>query len=247
MQARALARSTWVEVKLFLREPLAVIFTLALPLIFLFVLGGVFGNTPNPDVYRGSGPLDFYVPGYLALVWAAVGLLAMPVHLARYREDGVLRRLRASPAGAGTMLGSQIAVAFLTSLAGAALVLTAAALLFDVHMPDSAVGVVLAWLLCGVLFSALGLLLSSIPSSRGALGAGLGLFFVMMMLSGTGPPPEVLTDAMRWISDVLPLTYMVRILQAPWLGLAAGVADIATVLAISAGAVLASRLTFKWE
>jgi hypothetical protein len=93
---RVLAVSTWIEVKLFLREPLTVVFTLALPLLFLFVLGGIFGNTPDPAVFRGAGPLDFYVPGYLALVWAAVGLLAFPVQIARYREDGVLRRFRAS-------------------------------------------------------------------------------------------------------------------------------------------------------
>ena len=112
---RALQRSTWVELKLFLREPLTVIFTLALPLLFLFVLGGVFGNQPDAGYYRGAGPLDFYVPGYIALVWAAVGLLALPVHLARYREDGVLRRLRASSAPRWVVLGSQFAVSFVVS------------------------------------------------------------------------------------------------------------------------------------
>lgn len=244
---RALTRSTWIETKLFLREPLTVIFTLALPLIFLFVLAGVFGNTPSPEVYRGSGPLDFYVPGYLALVWAAVGLLAVPVHLARYREDGVLRRLRASPARAWTILGSQVCVAFLISLAGGLLVLAAAAVFFDVHAPESVAGVVVAWLLCALLFSSLGLLLSSIPSSRGALGAGLGMFFLMMMLSGTGPPPEVMTSTMRLVADALPLTYMVRLLQDPWLGLAWSATDTAVVLGFSAGSALLSALTFRWE
>jgi hypothetical protein len=58
-----------------------------------------------------------------------------------------------------------------------------------------------------------GLLLSCIPSSRGALGAGLGLSFAMMMLSVTGPPPEVFTDVTRSVANVLPLTYVVRVLQ----------------------------------
>jgi ABC-2 type transport system permease protein len=243
----ALARSTWIEVKLFLREPLTVIFTLALPLIFLFVLGGVFGNTPNPSVYRGAGPLDFYVPGYLALVWAAVGLLAVPVHLARYREDGVLRRLRASPARPWVVLGSQLGVAFAVSLTGGILVLGVAALAFDVHVPKSPAGVVGAWLLCALVFASLGLLLSCVPSSRGALGAGLGLFFVMMMLCGTGPPPEVLTATMRSVADVLPLTYVVRILQAPWLGLAWSVRDIVVALGFSAVATALSAVLFRWE
>lgn len=243
----AFARSTWVEVKLFLREPLTVIFTLALPLIFLFVLGGVFGNTPDPQVYRGAGPLDFYVPGYLALVWAAVGLLAVPVHLARYREDGVLRRLRASPAPPWTVLGAQLAVAVLISFVGGVLVIAVATLTFDIHRPHSVPGVIGAWLLCALLFGSLGLLLSSIPSSRGALGAGLGLFFVMMMLAGTGPPPEVMTTTMRNVSDVLPLTYIVRLLQSPWLGQAWSMTDTAVVLGFTVGAVALSFLTFRWE
>jgi ABC-2 type transport system permease protein len=53
---------------LFVREPMTVAFTLVLPLLFLFVLGGVFGNTPNAKVYGGHGPLDFYVPAYIGMV-----------------------------------------------------------------------------------------------------------------------------------------------------------------------------------
>ena len=51
---RLAAKMTWLELKLFLREPLTVLFALALPLTVLFVMGGVFGNEANdPDIYRG--------------------------------------------------------------------------------------------------------------------------------------------------------------------------------------------------
>jgi ABC-2 type transport system permease protein len=244
---RALQRSTWVELKLFLREPLTVIFTLALPLLFLFVLGGVFGNQPDAGYYRGAGPLDFYVPGYIALVWAAVGLLALPVHLARYREDGVLRRLRASSAPRWVVLGSQFAVSLVVSLVGGGLVILAAALTYDIHAPRSIPGFALAWLLCAALFGSLGLLFASIGSSRAALGAGLGAFFVMMMLGGTGPPPEVLTGVMQGVRSALPLTYIVRLMQDPWLGLPWSLTDTTAVLAFTAAALAATRLLFRWE
>ena len=178
----ALSESTTVEAKLFLREPLTVAFTLALPLLFLFVMGGVFGNNADPQYYRGAGALDYYVPAYCGLVWAAVGLLALPVHLARYREDGVLRRLRASAARPWVVLGAQLLVTFAISLAGSVLIIAMAALVYHIHPPHSLAGFFGAWLLCGVLFSALGVLLASIPSSRGALSAGLGLFFTMMRI-----------------------------------------------------------------
>ena len=124
----ALSESTTVEAKLFLREPLMVAFTLALPLLFLFVMGGVFGNNADPQYYRGAGALDYYVPAYCGLVWAAVGLLALPVHPAHYREDGVLRRLRASAARPWVILGAQLLVTFLISLMGSALIIAMAAL-----------------------------------------------------------------------------------------------------------------------
>jgi ABC-2 type transport system permease protein len=247
MRLRMLATSSWTEAKLFLREPMTVAFTLALPLIFLFVLGGVFGNTPNPKVYGGHGPLDFYVPAYLGLVWAAVGLLALPVHLARYREDGVLRRLRASAAPSWAVFGSQAIVAAAIALAGGALVIAAAGLSYHIHVPRSPAGVLAAWLLAGIVFASLGILLSCIPTSRGALGAGLGLFFVMMMLSGAGPPFEVMTNVMRHVSDILPLTYVTRLLQAPWLGTMLHWRDVAVSLAIALVAAITAWAAFRWE
>ncbi len=244
---RALAESAWLEAKLFVREPMTVAFTLVLPLIFLFVLGGVFGNTPDHKYYGGHGPLDFYVPAYIGLVWASVGLLALPVHLARYREDGVLRRLHASAAPRWVVFGSQGLVSAVIALAGAALVIAGAAAAYQIHAPQSPAGVVAAWLLAALVFASLGIMLGCIPTSRGALGAGLGLFFVMMMLSGAGPPFEVMTSVMRHVSDLLPLTYVNRVLQAPWLGNPLHWADVGVCLGIAAAALGASVMAFRWE
>ena len=71
-------------------------FTLALPIIFLLVMGGVFGNTPDTQYYRGVGAMNYYIPAYFGLVMMAIGTVALPVHLTGYRERGVLRRFKAS-------------------------------------------------------------------------------------------------------------------------------------------------------
>lgn len=55
-------------------------------------------------------------------------------------------------------------------------------------------------------------------STRAAQGAGLMLFFVMLFLSGAGPPTDVMSDTMKGIGDALPLTYGVDLLQAAWSG-----------------------------
>jgi ABC-2 type transport system permease protein len=109
---RTLAKMTWVEIKLFVREPVTVFFAFALPLLMLFVLGEVFGNTPDPEgeVFRGIGPMDYCVPAYVGLVLRSIGMLALPVHLAGYRERGVLRRFRASAVSVWAVIGAQVFV-----------------------------------------------------------------------------------------------------------------------------------------
>src|SRR5690348_9089760 len=78
---RTLAELTRVELKLFIREPLGVVLIFALPAVWLVVLAGVFGNTPDPKVYRGVGPATYYVAAYIGLVLATTGLITLPAHL----------------------------------------------------------------------------------------------------------------------------------------------------------------------
>ena len=195
---RTLIKLSWVELKLFVREPITVIFTLALPIIFLFVMGGVFGNEPDVGdggtiVFRGVGPLDYYIPAYFALVMMAIGTVALPVHLAGYRERGVLRRLRASSISVWSVLGSQLVVSFVIAVIGSILVFILGMVVYSPHMPQEVGLLIPAFLLGLVSFTALGFFLGAVlPSTRAAQGLGLILFFVMMILGGAGPPPEVL-------------------------------------------------------
>ena len=71
---KSLLKLTWVELKLFFREPLTMVFTFALPVVFLLVMGGVFGNKPDTTdlhIYRGVGAVNYYNPAYIALVHTA--------------------------------------------------------------------------------------------------------------------------------------------------------------------------------
>ncbi len=218
---RTLRKFAWIEMKLFIREPITVVFTFALPLIFLFVMGGVFGNTPDPEgaIYGGVGPMDYYVPAYIGLVMASIGLIGLPVHLTTYRERGILRRFRASSIPAWDIFGSQLIVSFAIAIIGGILLSVIALVTYDVNLPDSPGLVIPAFLLSIASFTALGILLGAIlPTTRAAQGLGLILFFVMLILAGAGPPPEVMTEAMRWIGDLTPLRYVILLIQGPWLG-----------------------------
>ena len=241
---------TWVEMKLFVREPITMVFTFALPVIFVLVMGGVFGNTPDPggEIFRGVGALDYYVAAYIALVIASTGVVALPVHLTAYRERGVLRRLRASSISVWSIFGSQIAVSFVISLIGAVLVVIASILAYDVHLAESWLLFILAFIIGSVSFSFLGILLGALfPTTRAAQGIGLLLFFVMMMLSGAGPPAEVMTDAMQIVGDFTPLRYIILMLQDPWLGFGWDTKSMLITFGVAAVAGLISWRFFKWE
>jgi len=245
-----LFKMTWVELKLFTREPLTMIFSLAFPLFVLFILAGVFGNTAEPDEpeWRGVGPTDYYVPAYIALTIASMGLIALPVHLASYREQGVLRRFRASSVPAWSIFGSQAIVSFVITAIGSVLLTAFALIAYGTDLPESPAEAGAAFVLGTLSFVSLGVLLGALlPTARAAQGAGLILFFVMMFISGAGPPREVLSDTMHTLGDALPLTYVITLLQDPWLGFGWDVTGSLVVAGILIVSALLSVRFFRWE
>jgi ABC-2 type transport system permease protein len=248
---RSALRLCWLEIKLFVRDPMTVLFSLALPVLVLFVLGGVFGNTASKPgemvVYRGVGPMSYYVPAYLALVAASVGVISLPAHIAGNRERGVLKRYHASGVSVWAVASSQVAVAVALSTVSAAILLVIASLGYDFSSPESILGTIGAFLLVVLGFAAFGILLGSVlKTARSAQAVGVLAWFVMMMLGGAGPPREVLTDQMRFVSDLTPLWPAVKMIQGPWLGLDPGSAWLVFGGIVVACAGLGVYF-FRWE
>ena len=246
-----LARLSVVELKLFLREPMTVVFSLLLPLVILFVMGGVFGNEatqPGEEVfYRGLGAMTYYVPAYLALVVASVCMISIPTHLAGNRERGVLKRFHASSVSAAAVAGAELAVALVLSTVSAVIMVVAAELAYDLGPVQSIVQVMGGFLLLVVGFAAMGIFLGAVlPTARAAQAIGMLVWFVMLMVGGAGPPPEVLTEGMRTVGELTPLWYAVRLMQDAWLGLDAGLSWI-IFTAIAAGSALLGLRFFRWE
>jgi ABC-2 type transport system permease protein len=208
--------------KLFIREPITMFFTFALPLLFLFVMGGVFGKMTNGGAgdFHGLSAMAFYTPAYIALVLTSVGIVGLPGHLTGYRERGVLRRFRASSLSIWRIFGAQGLVSLVTAAIGGILILVAGVFVFHVSLPQNPLLVILAFLVSALSFTSLGLLLGAVlPTSRAAQGVGLVLFFVMLILGGAGPPPEAMTHLMRVVGDFTPMQHAVTLLQNAWLGL----------------------------
>jgi ABC-2 type transport system permease protein len=244
---RTAGKLAWVELKLFAREPLTVVFALALPVVLLLVLGSVFGDTPEEDVYRGVGAMTYYVPAYVALIIASVTLISLPTHLAGNRERGVLKRLYASGVTAGTVLASQVVVALVLAAVSSVVLVAVAMPVYDFSAPRSMGLLIVAFVLCAVAFAALGVLVGAVlPTGRAAQAVGILVWFLLLFLGGAGPPREVLETALQRVPDATPLWHAVRVMQDAWLGLDPGLSWLVMLALLGAGSVLAVAL-FRWE
>ena len=242
-----IGKMSWLEHKLFLREPLTALFALALPLVVLFVMGGVFGNESTPEVYRGVGAMNYYVPAYVALVTASVGLISLPTHIASNRESGVLKRYRASGMPAWVLVGAQIIVTFVIAAVSAIVLVAVAVPTHDVVAPDSIPMVLAGFAMAALTFAAIGVLLGAVlPSARAAQALGVLLWFVLLILGGAGPPHEVLTGAMSTIGDLTVLRQAIDVMQDGWLGLDPGYSWLVIAAITLIASLLAIRF-FRWE
>jgi ABC-2 type transport system permease protein len=215
---RSLVRLATTEGKLFLREPIVVTFVFAFPVLTVLVLGGVFDdNDPN---FEGVLPSDYYVAAYIGVVIAAIGLIMLPVHLASYRERGVLRRFDVSRYPRWALPAAWILVAMVITVVAVAILLVTGDLVYGLPKPDNPIGVVVGVLLGSFTFITIGIILGlALPSARSAQGLGMLLFFPFFLLGGAGPPPDAMGDPMSSIAKVVPLTHVVRSIQEPWLDL----------------------------
>src|SRR5215470_7561794 len=83
-----LPRLIFMELKLFLREPLAVFFVVAFPALLVGILGSVPGfREPKQDI-GGLRVIDLYVPIAIAFVLVMLSLNLVPATLATYPGAG---------------------------------------------------------------------------------------------------------------------------------------------------------------
>jgi ABC-2 type transport system permease protein len=237
----AFRKLTWIELKLFAREPYSLVFTLALPVVVLIVLIGTF--KPGDPTLSGHQPASYFVASYIGVVIGAIGLVALPVHLAGYRERGVLRRFRACAIPVWSVVGSQLIAGLAMATAGAIVLVIVATLVYGAAPPVATGPVLGAFVLATLAFQALGFLIGSVMrTARGAQAMGMALFFPMWLLSGAAPPTSLMCASMRHISGLLPLTFAVRAIQQPWLGATAKPLDLLLLGGLLiAAAVLSAR------
>lgn len=231
------------ELLLLGRDTLTLTFVLVFPVVSMLIIGGVFGRQAD-DAFPVD-PTHWYVASYFTVVIGATGLIMLPVHLASYRERGVLRRLAASGFPRWAFALAELGMGLCAILVAGPVLLAVAAPVYGVPAIGSPLRVVAGIVAGSVAFIAIGVLLGTLlPSARAAQSVGMLLFFPSFLLGVGGPPPAVMPAALREIADKLPLALATNAIRDPWLGISSGTGPLIAVSVIAVVAVaLAARRT----
>ncbi len=251
------ARLIWhqfrYDQKTFWRDPAAVGFTIAFPLIFLFIFVTIFGN----ESIRGASGKEikgstYYVPGIVALGLISATYVNLAITLTALRERGVLKRVQSTPLPrwvfiAGRM-GTSVVVAFLL----AALLVLLGRLVYGVSVPGSTLpGVLLALLIGAASFCSLGFAISAaIPTENSAPPITNAIILPLYFISGIFIPSSEIPEAMSRVADVFPIKPLFDALltafdpNTPGVGIAAGELAIVAAWGIAGLTIAAKR--FRW-
>jgi len=251
MQRRILQgfwKLTWLETKIFTREPMGFVGTLLVPLILFIILGRAFGAsrpvaTPAVDI-----PFN---PAILAAVLIALSAVqSLVAIISIYREGGILKRLRATPLSPVTIMGAQVVVKLVFTVVSLALVMLAGRRLFPGVMSVNVFSFTAATLLGTFSILSLGFVLASlVPTARFAQPIGAAVLYPMLAVSGLFYPVERLPRALQAVAFLFPTTHAVSLLQGVWngSGWSAHWLDVAALLVLFGAFTALSTRVFRWE
>lgn len=246
---KSLLKMTWMEAKLFLREPIGAFFTLVFPLMMLFIFGSIYGNTPPPGA-SSQGVIDGLIPTFSAMVIGIAGLMSITITMATYRENGILRRLRTTPISPLVVLVAQVIVVFVMTGLGMLLLVTAGKLAYHVRFEGNAFSFLGGFILASLSFFGIGFVLAGImPTARTAQIVALALLYPMLILSGAAWPRELMPTTVQKFAAFLPMTYVVNLLRGLWVGEAWGqhLMDVGVLIAMLVLGIVMAMKTFRWE
>jgi ABC-2 type transport system permease protein len=246
MMLRGLLKLTWLEIKIFLREPLGAIGTIGIPVLVFVVLGRIAGRglASSSPLVRVSFPVFSTVLISISAVLSLVTIISI------YREGSILKRLRATPLRPLTILTAHVLVKLLLTAVTLILMLLAGQRYYPVDVNVPVAGFTIALLVSTVSILSLGFLIASIvPTARFAQPVGAIILYPMIALSGLFVPVESLPSQLRGLARILPITYAVSLLQGVWQSEAwsAHIGDVAALAAAFVVCTAISAKVFRWE
>jgi len=241
---------TWLEIKIFLREPLGAFGSILFPVLVFVVVGRVLGGRLTPGSNAVAGFVRVGLPVLASVLIALSGVLSLVTIISIYREGGILKRLRATPLRPQTILTAHVLVKLALTVVTMALLVLAGKRYYPINVSVPVFGFAMALLISTWSILSIGFLIASmVPTARFAQPIGAAILYPMMGLCGLFVPLESLPPALHAVARLLPLTYAVSLLEGIWKGEAwsAHLGDIAALVAVFAICTALSAKVFRWE
>mgnify|MGYP001163275669 CR=1 FL=1 len=197
----------------------------------------------------------FLVPGIVAMSIMQLGIFGVVFALVQFRQQGVLRRLKAAPVNPAQFLFAQISTRLTISVLQTLILLLAGMILFDLAVGD---GDVVSWLLVialavfgGILFVTMGLAISGVARTEEVAAPVTNLVSMpMMFLSGVFFPLDALPGVVTAVTQFLPLTFLadaIRAVVTDGAGITEIWSELAGLAAWTALVFAAATRLFRWE
>ncbi len=242
MSGRAIVAQTRAELMLTLRRGESLIVTLAIPLGILVFFAKV--DTIATDYKK---PVDFLVPGVLALAVMSAAMVSLGIATGFERRYGVLKRLGATPLSRGGLLVAKTTTILLLE-AVQALVIVGTGAALGWHVPAGVVAAVGLLLLGTIAFAGVGLFLAGTLRAEANLALANGLFLVLLFLGGMAYPLSKLPGPLEAFARLLPAAALSECVRGVLVaGRAFPSGSFAILLAWTIVAPIAAARTFRWE
>ena len=237
MRAKAIGAQIDIETKLTLRRGESLIVTLGIPVGILIF----FGNVDLVDTgYRD--PLDFLVPGVLALAVMSTAMVSLGIATGFERRYGVLKRLGSTPLG---LTAKTLTVVTVEVIQAVIIVLTGIILGWSPSGNVASAAVVMV--IGTIAFSGLGLLMAGTLRAEATLAVANGGYLLLLVLGGMAYPLERLPLALRDVARVLPAAPLAECLRGALTGVGIPGARLSILIGWAVLAPLLAARSFRWE
>jgi ABC-2 type transport system permease protein len=247
---RGLWKLTWIEMKIFAREPLGLFGTLAMPVIVFVVLGRLLGASARVRAPEVTRIVAIDLPIFAALLVATGAVLSLVTIISIYREGGILKRLRATPIQPQTILTAHVLAKLVFTSATLMLLTLAGRRIVPEGQDIPLARFAAALLFTTVCLLSVGFVIASIvPTARFAQPIGTLILYPMIGMSGLFVPLEALPDGVRAAARLMPFTYAVSLLRGAWLRepWSAHLGDVGALLLTFVVCTTVSAKIFRWE
>ena len=247
---RGLWKLTWLEIKIFLREPLGAFGSILFPVLVFVVVSPFAGGRLTPGSLSPAGFLRVGLPVFVSVLIALSGVLSLVTIISIYREGGILKRLRATPLRPQTILTAHVLVKLTLTALTMALTVLAGKRYYPVFTHFPVFGFTIALLISTWSILSIGFLIASIvPTARFAQPIGAAILYPMIGLCGLFVPVQSMPPALQVVARVLPLTYAVSLLEGIRKGEAwsTHMGDVAALVVVFAICTALSAKVFRWE